>query len=136
GRAAAGNGFTHQRERIQLVTREGLVEQRIGGDQRRHARRRRPAQARTQRDALVQDQFEAVADPVAFTQFDERAPGGVEFGRGRQEAGTLGVALDRGNAHAGRVDATDRRAVAGAADGVAEQVEAYPDVADAGRREG
>ena len=71
-----------------------------------------------------------------LAQRDQRLPGGIARGLQRQRVGAGDVAADRGDAHFRLVDAAHHRDVAHAVDGMAEQVEADADVADAAGREG
>ena len=133
--AAAGHGLALQRERIQRVARERFIEERIRGDQRGDAGRRRTAQAGAQRNAFLQFDLEPVRQRQRFAQRDQGAAGGVAFGIERQRVGAYDRAADRGDAHFGRVDAADDGDIARTIDGVTEQIEADADVADARGRE-
>src|SRR3546814_2101884 len=74
-----------------------LVQHRIGGDQRGHARGRGAAEAGAQRDAFLQFQLEAVCQPQSLAQGQQRLAGGVAFGRERKRRDTFDLATDRGD---------------------------------------
>ena len=124
-----------QREAVQGLARQRRVEQGIGRDQGGHARGRRAAEARTQRNPLVQREREPERQVERIAQGEQGAAGGVARGLQRELLDAGDVAVDRIDAHGGRVDAAHRGDVAGAIDRMAEEVEADPDIADAGGRE-
>ena len=124
--AAAGDGLAGQRVRIQRVRVQWRVEQRIGGDQRGHAGRRRAGEAGAQRNALVEFDREAERQRQRLPQGDQRAAGGVAFGLERQRGDH---AANRRDAHGRFVDAAHGGGIADAVDAVAEDVEAHPDIA-------
>jgi hypothetical protein len=130
---SARDGLAPHGEVEQLLGREGLVEQGVGGDHRRDGRRGAAPEARRDGDALLDPRLEAVREA-------ERAPHRLEGHAGRVALGLerqLGlVARDGGDADAGLADAAHRDVIAERADRVAEHVEADGDVADRGGREG
>jgi len=131
--AAAGHGLAVERMQVQLVPAQRCIQQRIGRDQRGHARGRRAAHAGTERDALVDLDLEPERQRQCLPQRDQRRAGGVD----RRVSGQVhGGTADRRDADFRGVDAAHRHRVADTGHGIAEQVEPDRHVRHRGRGEG
>ena len=129
--AAAGDRLANQGVRIQLLARQRRIEQGIGRDQGRHARSGGTAHAGTQGNALPDLHLEAERQRQRFAQRDQRRTGGIARRIQRQ---VDGGAVDAGDAHIRRLDATHRHGVADAFDHMAQDVEPHAHVAHRCRR--
>ena len=94
-----------RRSGVECFAWQWTLEQGVGRHQRRHARGRRAAHA-TQRDALVQLHFEAMAQTQRAAQRQQGRTGGVAA---RFQRAVVDAAMDGSNAHGGLVRCDARR---------------------------
>jgi hypothetical protein len=127
----ARDEFALDRVLQQLQACLRLLQQGVGRDHGGHRRRRRSAHSRGQWDTFVDGQLETVRQFQSVMHGLHRAARGVALGLHRQLARDAG---DRADANDGFLDPLHPHAVANGLHGMAENVEADPDVGDGGRR--
>src|SRR5450631_1750053 len=132
-RRAAGDDFALHGELEQLQARHRYLEQRIGGDHRRHGRCRRTAHARSQWNALVDIEFKPVSQLQGGMHRLHRASGGVALGLDRQVARHT---RDGANSNYRFIDSAQPYAVADGFHRMPQYIEADADIGDGGWSEG
>ena len=131
-RGTAGDYFAFHRKLEQLQPRQRRIQQRIRGHHRGHRGGRRSAQTGTERDALVDVHFNAEIQRERGVHGLHRAARGIVRRVHRQ---ITGDSADRANAHHRLVDPAQAHPVADGLHRVAQNIEAYADVGNGGRRE-
>ena len=127
---SARRGLSDERAAVEHVHRRRPLQQRARRQQGRDAGGGRSSHSRPQWDPLLDAQGEAVGEPEAVPQRQERPAGGVPLRLQRQSAHHP---LDPEDAHLRRIDVLDRDPVDRTHDGVTEHVESHTDIAHRGR---
>ena len=129
--ATAGHCFAIQRKRVKRLARQRRIQQCVGRHQRRHARCRRSAHARAERNALVDLDGETEVQSEPCAQRHQRSSGGIA---GRFQRQLDRTAPDRLDAYHRLIDAAHAHSIANPGDGMTKNVEAHRHVGHRRRR--